>query len=62
MSFTEVIELPNGHFAVKITGGDVLHTPREFPTREEAEEWLIRNAGSGGGSGIMRPGDGQGLT
>lgn len=62
MSFAEIIEMPDGTFAVHRTGGDVLQTPVEFPTRAEAEEWLMRDASRGADNRIYKPGDGEGVA
>ncbi len=62
MAFAEIIELPDGTFAVHKTGGDVLQTPVGFPTRAEAEEWMMRDTWRGSDSKIYKPGDGEGVA
>ncbi len=62
MAFAEIVELPDGKFAVHRTGGDVLQAPVEFPTRAEAEEFLMRETSMGADSSIYKPGDGEGVA
>ncbi len=60
----QVIALPNGHYAVRTLGGNMLSTTSgEFATQAEAEEAMMRRTlFPRAGSGIMRPGDGSGVA
>lgn len=55
----QVVQLRNGHYAVRSIGGSTLNTTlAEFATQVEAEEWMLhRTMGSRSDSAIMRPGD-----
>ena len=63
----DVIALANGHFAVRSIGADLLSRIQgEFESRAEAEAWILRHAMADGaaafGTGVIRPGDGQGVA
>jgi hypothetical protein len=61
----EVIELPDGQFAVQAIGGQTLEdSSGPFATREEAEEWMLdrtERLSLNDGPHTLRPGSGQGL-
>ena len=60
----QVIELPDGHYAVRTLGGNALSTTSgAFATKAEAEEAMMcRTLFPRAGSGIMRPGDGSNVA
>ncbi len=62
-----VIPLANGRFAVRSIGPDLFgRITGEFSCRAEAEAWILQHAMADDqaafGTGMMRPGDGQGVA
>lgn len=63
----EVVPLANGRFAVRTTGADALEPGvDEFPSRTEAEAWILQHSMADDertfDTGIIKPGDGQGIA
>ncbi|MCQ8278018.1 hypothetical protein NFI95_06110 [Acetobacteraceae bacterium KSS8] len=60
----EVVPLENGRFGVRATGGNALgRIVEEFDTENEADNWVAAHSKlSFGGSGILKPGDGQNVA
>ncbi|HEV2674879.1 MAG TPA: hypothetical protein VGV37_10085 [Aliidongia sp.] len=63
----EVVALPNGRFAVQAIGSDTLDPiAGEFASRSEAEAWLLDRSMADDerafDTGIVKPGDGQGVA
>lgn len=59
-----VVELPDGRFGVRATGGNALGSiVAEFATRNEAEDWMIGHTRlETGNHGILKPGGGQNVA
>jgi hypothetical protein len=60
----EVVSLPNGRFAVRSVGGDLVDgIAGEFATRAEAEAWIFDRAMVEDedmlATDVIKPGDGQ---
>ena len=63
----DIVALPNGHFAVRATGRTVLESLLgEFDTRAKAEAWILERSMTdderGYQTGILKPGDGEGVS
>ena len=63
----EAVALANGRFAVRTIGTDALdRVAGEFPTRAEAEAWILQRSMADDerafDTGIIKPGDGQGIA
>ncbi len=63
----EIVALSDGRFAVRATGPTVLESLLgEFDTRAEAEAWILARSMTddekGYQTGIMKPGDGEGVS
>lgn len=62
-----VSPLANGRFAVSAIASNALNKRLgEFDSRSEAEAWILQRSMAGNqiayGTGIIRPGDGQGIA
>jgi hypothetical protein len=63
----EVVPLPNGRFAVRQIGRDLVDGGAgEFASRAEAEAWILDHAmiedEETFDTGVIKPGDGQGVA